>query len=148
MIFLLHSTYAQVMQGAEPAELMSLLDPPLLDPEAARLHARRASMAEELATGSTACNPAGALGSVTLITTVPLTLLIYNSFAAEELPVGSTACNTAGALGPLAYADRLFTSSSITGASNPCNPAGALGPVSQQHCCLDTRDIHAPPQLP
>lgn len=145
---MLHSTYAQVMQGAEPAELMSLLDPPLLDPEAARLHARRASMAEELATGSTACNPAGALGSVALLSTVPLTLFIYNLFAAEELPVGSTACNPAGALGPLVFADRLFTSSSITGASNACNPAGALGPASQQNCCLDTRDIHAPPQLP
>lgn len=47
-----------VRQSAEPPELLALLDPPLLDPEAAKLHARRASLADELATGSTPCFPA------------------------------------------------------------------------------------------
>lgn len=48
----------EVHQGSEPVALATLLDPPLLDAESAKSHARRTSLAEELASSSTSFHPA------------------------------------------------------------------------------------------
>ena len=57
----------EVRQGSELAELLALLDPPLLDAESARSHARHSSIAEELASGSLACKPAGSVDAMDIV---------------------------------------------------------------------------------
>lgn len=61
----------EAYEGLEPAELASMIDPPLLDPEAARIHARRSSIAEELASGSTAA-PRPTSGALLISARTPL----------------------------------------------------------------------------
>jgi hypothetical protein len=57
----------EVHQGSEPPQLVALLDPPPLDAEAARVNARRHSIAEELASGSSSCNPASSVDAMDIV---------------------------------------------------------------------------------
>ncbi|GAX85233.1 hypothetical protein CEUSTIGMA_g12653.t1 [Chlamydomonas eustigma] len=106
----------EVLQGYEPSDVLSLLDPPALDPEAVRRNARCASITEEgLASASSSCHPATSVDAAMM--------------AADLTPSASTLLTMhtgrAGA-GNNSIPDRLLRSGASSDSGNPSSSAAAM----------------------